>query len=92
MSQSVLNIAKYLISKSNPEEGGELMSNMKLQKMLYYCQGLYYAIKKKPLFDEKIFSWQYGPVVKEVYHEYKGHSSNGIPLASSIAKEIITQS
>ena len=80
MAYSALHISQYLISKSNPEEGGELLSNMKLQKLLYYCQGFYFAKFKTALFEDKIVAWQYGPVITNVYHSYKNYSSNGIPL------------
>lgn len=80
MAYSAIDISKLLISKTNPEEGGELLSNMKLQKLLYYCQGFYYAKFGKPLFDESIVAWQYGPVVPEVYHLFKEFGSKGIPL------------
>lgn len=90
MAHSAIDISKILISKSNPEEGGELLSNMKLQKLLYYCQGFYYAKFKEKLFEDKIFAWQYGPVVKDVYHNFKQFGSNGIPL--DVADEIITLS
>lgn len=90
MAHSAINISKILISKSNPEEGGELLSNMKLQKLLYYCQGFYYAKFKEKLFEDKIYAWQYGPVVKDVYHNFKEFGSNGIPL--DVADEIVALS
>lgn len=80
MAHTALSISKYLISKSNPAEGGELLSNMKLQKLLYYCQGFYYAKFKSKLFEDNIYAWQYGPVVKDVYHNFKHYGSNGISL------------
>lgn len=47
------------------------ITHLKLQKLLYYAQGVYLAIKKEPLFEEDIVAWQHGPVVKEVYDNYK---------------------
>lgn len=88
MAQSAKDISKYLIYKAAKEEGGELLSNMKLQKLLYYCQGFYYAKHKEKLFEDKVYAWQYGPVVTEVYHEYKGFGSNGIELKTDSLPEI----
>ena len=34
----------------------------------------------KPLFEEKIIAWQYGPVVEEVYHELKTFSNGPITI------------
>lgn len=56
------------------------ISNLKLQKILYYIQG--YAIKKthEPAFDAEIHNWQYGPVVEEVYFEYNQFRGEDIIL------------
>lgn len=60
------------------ESGADLISNLKLQKLLYYAQGCYLAIKDQPLFDEPIVAWDHGPVVEEVYRIYRSNRSNGI--------------
>ena len=56
------------------------ISNLKLQKILYYIQG--YAIKEthEPAFDAEIHNWQYGPVVEEVYFEYNQFRGEDIVL------------
>jgi uncharacterized phage-associated protein len=51
---------------------------LKLQKLLYYVQGFHLAAFSVPLFKEKLFAWQYGPVVKEIYYKYKENGSFGI--------------
>ena len=56
----------------------EYISNLKLQKLLYYAQGVYSAMIKSPLFDDPIKAWRHGPVVEDVYHEYKAYGSDGI--------------
>ena len=53
---------------------------MKLQKLLYYCQGYSLALTGRPMFDEEIVAWRYGPVVPSVYQEYKTYGACGIPL------------
>jgi uncharacterized phage-associated protein len=32
-----------------------------------------------PLFEEDVEAWSYGPVVKEIYHEYKKYGNGAIP-------------
>ena len=77
-----IDIAKKLLLTAkldNVFEGqGELMSNMKLQKMLYYEQGFHLAVFGTPLFEEEIEAWMYGPVVPSVYEVYKDCGYNGI--------------
>ncbi|MBC6418725.1 MAG: SocA family protein [Prochloron sp. SP5CPC1] len=72
---NALDIARYFITLASPEEE-DLITNLKLQKLLYYAQGFYLALYDKPLFGEQIEAWQYGPVVPEVYHIYKQYKSN----------------
>lgn len=87
MSYKATDIAKKIISLSNPEIGDGI-SNLKLQKLLYYCQGVYLALNNEPLFDEEIEAWQYGPVVPPVYHEYKDCGSQYIPSLSTAEIEM----
>lgn len=52
-------------------ERGLPITNLKLQKLLYYSQAWYLAILNKPLFHERIEAWVHGPVVPPVFGEYK---------------------
>lgn len=72
------NVADFLLSLSDPELG-DAISNLKMQKLLYYAQGFHLAIFDKPLFPEKIKAWQYGPVVEEIYNEFSEYSYGAIP-------------
>jgi uncharacterized phage-associated protein len=91
MNYTAHDIAKLLIAQSDPEIG-DIISNLKLQKLLYYCQGFNLAIYGQPLFKEDLFAWQYGPVVSEVYHKYKIFSSGSIAKETEILIEIDDQS
>jgi uncharacterized phage-associated protein len=53
-----------------------LITNLKLQKLLYYAQAHYLANTGEPLFSNDLEAWRLGPVVREVYDFY-----------ASIAKE-----
>ena len=67
-------VARYFLSLTD-EDAGELISNLKLQKLLYYAQGFHLAIFGGPLFPESIEAWQHGPVVPEVYRYFHGQGS-----------------
>jgi uncharacterized phage-associated protein len=67
-------IAQWFINRAIIDANmnkGELLSNLKLQKLLYYAQGCYLALNNRPLFDDKILAWQHGPVVETIYRKYK---------------------
>lgn len=78
MAYNVKDIANHLLSCAANSETGELMTNMKLQKMLYYEQGFHLAYFGTPLFDEDVEAWMYGPVVPVVYEQYEHYGRKGI--------------
>jgi uncharacterized phage-associated protein len=83
MSYNASDIAIKILSKTNDSDSGELISNMKLQKLLYYVQGFHLAVFDTPLFDEEIEAWMYGPVVPCVYNLYKNYDRQGIPTPAN---------
>lgn len=86
MAYKAIEIANKILSRAASSDSGELISNMKLQKLLYYMQGFHLAYFESPLFEEEIEAWMYGPVVPCVYNEYKGYANAGL----SPHEEIIT--
>ena len=79
MAYNVIQVANRIVPLSSPEVG-DVISNLKLQKLLYYVQGFHLAMYDKPLFDEDIYAWQYGPVVQEAYHHFKEYGSKQIEI------------
>jgi uncharacterized phage-associated protein len=69
-------IAKWLIAWAEAED--EELSNLKLQKLLYFAQGHHLARDGRPLFDGEIRAWSQGPAVPEVYHAF-GHGLIELP-------------
>ena len=62
-------IAKYIIKQCS--ECKKPISNLKLQKILYFVQAEFLVTTHKPCFEEKIEAWDFGPVVPLVYNKYK---------------------
>lgn len=77
MSNSVLRVANALLSMADGV--GEPLSNMKLQKLLYYEQGYHLAYFDAPLFPDNFEAWLYGPVVPRVYDMFKSYGNGLIP-------------
>jgi len=73
------DVAKYFVSLVD-EDAGDSISNLKVQKLLYYAQGFHLAFYGKPLFSEAIKAWAHGPVVPQVYHLYKEFGYQPIPV------------
>ncbi len=83
---SAHQVADFLIQHAIDTEEGELLTNMKLQKLLYYAQGCHLAVFGEPLFDDAIEAWTYGPVVPKVYQTYKVCGRQPIDFLSVIAE------
>lgn len=66
-AQEITNYFVELASKSSEND----LTNLKLQKLLYFAQGNYLAKNKKKLFKEPIEAWDLGPVVRSIYDTYK---------------------
>ena len=73
------DVANYFLKRQDLD-AGDLMSNLKLQKLVYYAQGFCLAMTGKPLFQEPIEAWEHGPVCVPLYHFYKEHGSGAIPI------------
>ncbi len=71
-----LDIAAYIVKLS--KDTGEPVTNMKLQKLVYYTYVWYAVEKGKPLFKEPIKAWKYGPVITSVYEAYKDYGADVI--------------
>lgn len=56
----------------------EGISNLKLQKLLYYAYGCFLALYGERLFHDYLLAWQHGPVVAQVYEDYKSNGANSI--------------
>ncbi|EGT1937145.1 DUF4065 domain-containing protein, partial [Listeria monocytogenes] len=64
----------------------ESMTPKKLQKMLYYAYAWTLTLTNEKeddlsnkLFPEKFEAWVHGPVIPEIYHEYKRYGYTNIP-------------
>ena len=87
MLYNVHDIANKIILQTDIEKG-DIISNLKLQKLLYYMQGYHLAFFDERLFEDKLEAWMYGPVVPDVYHRFKDNGSFGISLDTATYKEI----
>lgn len=76
MWYSATEIAKYIISQCL--NIGKPVSNLKLQKMMYFLWVDFYKQTGRKLFLDNICAWQLGPVVPEVYYEYCSYAGRPI--------------
>ena len=89
-------LSKYVIAKY--DFYGEFISNKKLQKFLYYIEA-WALVHMESIIDEDFQAWVHGPVIPEVYQEYRhfGYSPlsfeypNNAPNASKFIENFVAQ-
>lgn len=64
-------VGDYLVAFS--QKHGDPMTNLKLQKLLYYAEGWYLALYDRSLFSDPIQAWVRGPVVYSVWKRYSDY-------------------
>lgn len=68
----ILDVAKLVICKFNNSNDNRVITQLKLQKMLYFIEAYYMAVyNKDALYNDDFYAWTYGPVCKRVYDKYK---------------------
>ncbi|RKI39120.1 DUF4065 domain-containing protein [bacterium D16-51] len=75
--RSAVEIASYIIWYCGKMKFS--ISNLKLQKILYFVQAEFLVNTNNPCFFEEIEAWDFGPVVPVVYRKYKVYGSSNIP-------------
>ena len=72
-NDSKLNcVVKYLFNQCDD------ITNLALQKSLYYIQGFYHAFYNTFLFEEDCEAWIHGPVYREIYQQYSNYKFDPI--------------
>lgn len=83
-------IADYVIYFYH--EHGDCITNLKLQKLVYYIQAWYLALNKNtPLFNEDFQAWVHGTVIPALYHRFKKYGYNDItenPKCPVLSKKV----
>ena len=73
-----VEIARYVVKKCIAD--GHPISNLQLQKILYFIQKSFLKNKNRVAFKDDIEAWKFGPVIPKVYYRYSGFCSMPITL------------
>jgi uncharacterized phage-associated protein len=88
-----LDVAYYLIKKAREQKqsgtSGETVkiTPLKLQKLLYFAQGIYLKTNDDPLFEDPIEAWDLGPVVPTLYRFFKAKGFGEENLVDAINEQ-----
>ena len=83
-----VDVANYFLSLEGDD--GEI-SNLKLQKLVYYAQGFSLALLDGPLFNEPVEAWMHGPVIASLYRQFSQYGSNAIPAPARFDASVFTR-
>jgi uncharacterized phage-associated protein len=72
---SARSIANSMLSIAR--ESGDELTNMELQKLVYFAHGWYLALTGDPLLEEAVKAWNFGPVIPPLYNRLKRYG-NGV--------------
>lgn len=77
------DVANYIINLANAQIDkdfwiSEWITHLKLQKILYFAQATFLSCIDKKLFNDKIYAWKHGPIVKSIYDKYKRTESKAL--------------
>ena len=70
------HVANHVLDRAFAER--HPVTQMKLQKLVYIGYGWTLALLDQKLFDEPIYAWKHGPVIKSLYDEFKHYGATPI--------------
>ena len=76
MSYSAIDVAYHVINYCSKK--GQPISNLKLQKILYFLWIEYFVHFHEELFTDDICAWRLGPVIPSVYYEFCSYAGTSI--------------
>ncbi|MCZ5581375.1 DUF4065 domain-containing protein [Escherichia coli] len=85
---SPVQIANKFITLGNQHHNP--LTHMQLQKLTYIAHGYYLALTGKPLLNECVSAWKYGPVIPGMYDAFKDYGNKPVtnvavaPLVASL--------
>ena len=73
---SAVSLSKYVVTRC--VDDGNPITNLQLQKILFFIQKAWLEKYKFPAFSEPIQAWKFGPVVPTVYYMFCGNGAMAI--------------
>lgn len=82
MALDVRSVANFVLDFA--ARRGREVSNMQVNKVVYFLHADYLAAFSRPLVSAKIEAWEHGPVFRELYHMFKEFDDR--PITSRATK------
>jgi len=82
---SAMAVANWFLSRAKTEPSTPPVDQLKLYKLTFFAHAWHLGNECGPLFDENIEAWPHGPVIRDLYIEFKDAGRGAIKnLGSSL--------
>lgn len=78
---TVFDASDFFISQAQ-NNINDTITNLRLNKLLFFAQAWCLSRYSKPLFSDDIEAWDFGPVIPAIYQKYKSNGKNNIDITS----------
>ena len=86
-------VANLFLSEARAsKERGERnppVTPMSIQKLVYIAHGYNLGATGRPLIAEKVFAWDWGPVIPDLYHAFKRFGNGEIEADAIVEPEVV---
>lgn len=69
MAYSAKAVANYLLELATHRHAS--IDPLKMQKLVYFAHGWHLALRDQPMLRDSVEAWEHGPVIPDLYHEFK---------------------
>jgi uncharacterized phage-associated protein len=76
MAYSSRAVANFLLDLASANSAS--IDPLKMQKLVYFAHGWHLALRDQPLLREPVEAWDHGPVIYDLYREFKRWGSGPI--------------
>lgn len=76
MAVSSLAVANELLRLAQEER--VQLTNMQLQKLVFFSHGYHLALQNEPLYYEETRAWPFGPVIPNLYEHLQQYGSSSV--------------
>lgn len=82
MTYDARQVANWFVTRAKRD--GRILSIMSLLKLTYITHGWHLEMFNAPLVSNQIEAWRYGPVIPDVYNDFRGQGVNVQDVVRSV--------
>ena len=76
-------VSKYIVARTKD------ITNLAVQKLLYFCQVVSYAINNRPMFTDTCEAWKFGPVYTHIYYRLNKYTYDPVNAEEFVDFDVV---